>query len=62
MLKILGQSVAVFLLICSLPHTIVGDYDIACNFAALAFLILLISVKFSNIMKKDIQESKRKNK
>lgn len=55
MIKILGQSVAVFLLICSLPHTVVGDYDIAINFAALALLILLTSVKFSNMMKKEIQ-------
>lgn len=62
MLKILGQSVAIFLLICSLPHTIVGSYDIAINFAALALLILLLSVKFSNMMKKDIQEIKRDNK
>ena len=62
MLKILGQSVAVFLLICSLSHTIVGDYDIAINFVALALLILLTSVKISNMMKKDIQESKENNK
>lgn len=62
MIKILGQSVAVFLLICSLPHIVVGDYDIAINFAALAFLNLLTSVKFSNMIRKDIQENKRDNK
>lgn len=62
MIKILGQSVAIFLLICSLPHTIVGSYDIAIIFATLALLILLLSVKFANMMKKDIQEIKRKNK
>ena len=62
MINILGQSVAVFLLICSLPHTIVGDYDIAINFVALALLILLTSVKFSNMMRKETQESKRNNK
>lgn len=62
MIKILGKIVTVFLLICSLPHTVVGDYDIAINFAALSFLILLTSVKFSNMMKKETQESKRNDK